>query len=218
MLHCQVLPAGKPFSEKFSITERRRLLRSIQNLLGLFASSHPPSALPHIIFLSGDVHYAEMMEIRCPLPLRSDLPQIYPILEITSSGMTHSVEKQIPFGLGSFFVENVLRTEHRIGSHAYSDLNFGKIEIDWSSTVPLVTAVIYDENGKERIRHKTSSLTLASQFEMDQTANLGTLCLNEETKNPWYHPFTMEVIRDGVVSTIVGSVILSAYYWWKRRR
>jgi alkaline phosphatase D len=85
-----------------------------------------------VIFISGDVHYGELSIER------SD--SLYPIHDLTSSGITQSWSK-------------VSGNGNRIGE-AVVDNNFGMIEIDWDAQ--LLWLVLTDAYGKERIRHKVA--------------------------------------------------------------
>ena len=85
-----------------------------------------------MVFISGDVHYGELSIER------SD--SLYPIHDLTSSGITQSWSKDSGNG-------------NRIGE-AVVDNNFGMIEIDWDAQ--LLWLVLTDAYGKERIRHKVA--------------------------------------------------------------
>ena len=86
-----------------------------------------------IVFISGDVHYAEISKF--------DHPDCYPLYDVTSSGITqtwHDVE------------ENT----NRIGE-AFRDNNFGVIEIDWEQEEPTVLMSVRDVHG-----HTVNSLAV----------------------------------------------------------
>jgi alkaline phosphatase D len=81
-----------------------------------------------VVFISGDVHYGELSVER------SD--SLYPIYDLTSSGITQSWSKVAP-------------NANRIGEPVI-DNNFGMIEIDWEArSLQLVLTDLY---GKERLR------------------------------------------------------------------
>lgn len=76
-----------------------------------------------VIFLSGDRHIHEISAIET-----ASIP--YPLVDITSSGLTHSWE--------SFSGE---RNPHRIGD-VFTGLGFGLLKIDWSEASPQVVLEI----------------------------------------------------------------------------
>lgn len=84
-----------------------------------------------VIFMSGDVHYAE-------LSCRRE-QGLYPIYDFTSSGLTRVDEVVAP-------------NEHRI-KEAIRERNFGMIEISWDPEHPTVKFIIYNEAGKERFSY-----------------------------------------------------------------
>lgn len=93
-----------------------------------------------VIFISGDVHYAEISQLE---------PEgQYPIYDITSSGITSTWD---------FATPNFNRIDGAIMEN-----NFGMIEIDWSQTDPELTFKIIDGKNKTRIerRVKLSELQL----------------------------------------------------------
>lgn len=76
-----------------------------------------------VIFVSGDVHYAELTKVQ--------MPGMYPIYDLTSSGITHH--------------ENAPYAENdpiRVGS-AWCQVNFGFITIDWNANPVAINLQIY---------------------------------------------------------------------------
>jgi alkaline phosphatase D len=94
-------------------TERKRLLAMLLKYRNNDAT----------VILSGDVHHAEVLD-----PLAADN---FPIVEVTSSGLTHSCQKNI-YGA---MCEPLLTTfrQHRSGPSYYLGRNFGTIVIDETS-------------------------------------------------------------------------------------
>ena len=84
-----------------------------------------------VVFISGDVHLAELSK-------RVE-PNLYPIYDLTSSGITQLEEVDIP---------NI----YRVGN-VNLDYNVGAIEIDWSQTDPEIFFKIYGVNGNETYNH-----------------------------------------------------------------
>ena len=109
----QILPEDRPFSEKFYPKSRAHLL----NLLHKY---------PHTkyLLLSGDVHWAETMTDPCSTDLLG-----YPLRELTSSGLTHSIEgmigKIIPPTLDFLFPDT-----YSIAADRYMKENYAIIDFD----------------------------------------------------------------------------------------
>lgn len=87
-----------------------------------------------LFFVSGDVHYGELSGI-------TDEPGLYPIYDLTSSGMTHLS------GPG----ENI----YRIGE-PFENLNYGIIDIDWSATPANVSLEVRNVKGEAVIQKLVS--------------------------------------------------------------
>lgn len=85
-----------------------------------------------VIFISGDVHYAEIS--------RMVEKGAYPIYDITASGITST---------WNFATPNINRVEGPIMEN-----HFGMIDIDWSQDDPLISMMIYDVNNRMRIDRK----------------------------------------------------------------
>lgn len=81
-----------------------------------------------VMLLSGDRHFSEIAEI--------DAGVGYPLLELTSSGMTH------PWADGP-------KEAHSNRLTAFGGVNFGLITVDWSQTDPLIRVAIHDVDGAE---------------------------------------------------------------------
>ena len=147
----QILSTDKIISEKWGVGERRYLLGELQQL------SSKVDTPPIVVLLSGDIHYAEILEMKCPYPLdNSELARrkhcsseeipYFPVVEATSSGLTHSVMKQLPFSKHLVpYLNKFVTTRHKI-DESYYDLNFGMIDIDWSASPLRLYANIYNES------------------------------------------------------------------------
>lgn len=83
-----------------------------------------------VLFLSGDVHYAEISQL--------DSPDLYPIYDITSSGITSTWKFATP-------------NDNRIAGPVMEN-HFGRIDIDWKQEDPLISIWIMDVSKKERIK------------------------------------------------------------------
>ncbi len=81
-----------------------------------------------VVFISGDVHWGEIS--------RLDASGLYPIYDVTSSGLTETWPSVDP-------------NRNRIGA-VVRENNFGLIDIDWSVDDPVVTLALYDVTGALR--------------------------------------------------------------------
>jgi alkaline phosphatase D len=91
-----------------------------------------------VIFISGDVHYAEISRI--------EQPDCYPIYDVTASGITSTWGFAAP-------------NENRIDGPVMEN-HFGVINIDWNSEDPAITMQIVDAKGQVRINRKIKSSDL----------------------------------------------------------
>jgi alkaline phosphatase D len=82
-----------------------------------------------IVFLSGDIHYAELSKYALNLP--------YPMWELTSSGLTE--EWRVP-------TPNANRA-----SEVIADANFGHVDIDWKGAATSLRCGITDHRGAKRL-------------------------------------------------------------------
>ncbi|MFQ6677674.1 MAG: alkaline phosphatase D family protein [Fidelibacterota bacterium] len=84
-----------------------------------------------ILFISGDVHYAEIS--------RLDFPDLYPIYDITSSGLSSTWDFATP-------------NKNRIKGPVM-DNNFGLLTIAFNGSHPNIKAEIWDVRGNQRIEY-----------------------------------------------------------------
>lgn len=114
----QILPEDRPFSEKFYPKSRAHLL----NLLHKYPQSK-------YLLLSGDVHFSELMTDPCSSDLLG-----YPLREVTSSGLTHSIEgligKIIGPSLDFFFPDTYSKTSDRYFRENYAIVDFDITDAD----------------------------------------------------------------------------------------
>ena len=90
-----------------------------------------------LLFLSGDVHYAEIS--------RLDEPGLYPMYDITSSGITSTWD---------FATPNKNRIEGPV-----MDNHFGLLTIEWKKD-PVIFMQIIDKNNNSRIEYKINASEL----------------------------------------------------------
>jgi alkaline phosphatase D len=122
----QLLPSQHPYGHWGNYPKSR------QRLLQLPASTKPKLT----VIISGDRHLAEISKLPDP-----DLE--YPLYEITSSGLTHHVD--LMYHIRSFFAPETSR--YRVGSLFYQK-NLGLMDIDWSSTSPVLSLQVRDQENR----------------------------------------------------------------------
>lgn len=83
-----------------------------------------------VLFISGDVHYAEISKLTSP--------GLYPLYDVTSSGITSTWDFATP-------------NDNRIDG-PIMDNNFGLLKINWELADPEITMHIIDAKGATRIR------------------------------------------------------------------
>lgn len=93
-----------------------------------------------VIFITGDVHYAEISKLT--------VPGCYPLYDVTASGITSTWDFATP-------------NENRIDGPVMEN-HFGLITVDWNQADPVVTFKIIDVNNNTRINRSIllSELTL----------------------------------------------------------
>lgn len=85
-----------------------------------------------VVFISGDVHWAEISKI--------EVENGYPLYDVTSSGITQEWSHIEP-------------NDNRVGD-AFPANNAGLIEIDWNQTEPIIHFKIIDVTGTEVLTHQ----------------------------------------------------------------
>lgn len=89
-----------------------------------------------VIFISGDVHYAELSKL--------NVEGCYPLYDVTSSGITSTWDFATP-------------NDNRLAGPVMEN-NYGLVTIDWAKQDPEITLQIYDVAKKKRIE---KTITLA---------------------------------------------------------
>lgn len=85
----------------------------------------------HLVFISGDVHYAEISKF--------EHPDTYPLYDVTASGLSQ---------IWRFAAPNRKRIEGPI-----MDNNFGLLTVNFSDQGPSVMAEVWDIRGNQRVEH-----------------------------------------------------------------
>ncbi|KAF7815311.1 PhoD-like phosphatase [Senna tora] len=101
-----------------------------------------------VFFVSGDVHFGEITRYDCALD--------YPLYDVTSSGLTQSVEDAVPPPLHflvrfvAWITPSTMRVKSpncRYRSCIYGKPNFGTIKIDWNSQPVTIKVEVKDKEG-----------------------------------------------------------------------
>lgn len=104
--------------------------RERQRLLDLIRDKRAEGA----VVISGDMHYADLS--------RWDVPGGYPLWDLTSSGLTEVWDIPTP-------------NARRVGA-VYAGINFGLLDLDFSTPVPTLQFSIRDLKGDTRLQHRLS--------------------------------------------------------------
>lgn len=138
----QMLPTDLPRMEYFNRFphEREKLLDMILN-----------SGASGVLLLSGDVHFGELNQVLCTND--EDSEDFVRLDEITSSGMTHSLEN---FRDGGLFARYAFRIWNAVLPFAFrpirheftGEFNFGTLVFDWQATPPVVSANVHNARGE----------------------------------------------------------------------
>lgn len=97
-----------------------------------------------VVFLSGDRHHAELSRLH--------LPGLYPIYDLTSSGINQSHRRKDS-------TRPPEANSHRLGDIHHGH-HFGMLNIDWQSPSPSLSLSIIDDQGKPAIFHRIALDTL----------------------------------------------------------
>jgi alkaline phosphatase D len=123
----------------------------VEDRFGVTEKWHPKSrerlyallvAVPNVVLLTGDVHMSEIMLNPCLQ---------YPLYEVTSSGMTHTVQTTFGF-MHNIFTHMLMPYTYNIG-HRVTVKNYALLTVDWSAADPLVTITIHDTYGAPQLSH-----------------------------------------------------------------
>jgi alkaline phosphatase D len=84
-----------------------------------------------IVFLTGDVHYAEISKL--------EVPGLYPIYDFTSSGLSSKWHFSTP---------NANRIEGPVLEN-----HFGLVTIDWKKKIPSIKMEVFDDTNNQRVEY-----------------------------------------------------------------
>jgi len=150
----QIIPNDKPIREKWANYPESR-----KRFFNLLEKVKPRG----VVLFSGDIHYTEINRKEC-------VGLGYPLIEFTSSGLTHCCEDDLPF-VCDILLSSIWKSQYQVGYYKF--LNFGTIEIDWKED-PQITLQAHDVNG---------TVVLSSSFKAGKPSQEG--CQVEDSVPLW---------------------------------
>ncbi|KAE9596249.1 hypothetical protein Lal_00048655 [Lupinus albus] len=149
-----------------------------------------------VFFISGDVHFGEITRYDCAVD--------YPLYDVTSSGVTQSVEGVVPPFLHflvrfvAWLTPSTMRVKGpdcRYKSCVYGQPNFGTIEIDWDSHPVVLKLKVRDKNGIAVTGINTSLVELhASNSEDIVKAGHSSRHCTLEVSLPWIVRYRLAIL------------------------
>ncbi|TVU29472.1 hypothetical protein EJB05_21038, partial [Eragrostis curvula] len=172
--------------------ERERLFRLIDS-----------SKRNGVIFISGDVHFGEIARFDCGAE--------YPLYDITSSGLTQSVENAVPavfrplmrfLALVTPTTMRVLSPNCRYKSCSYGQPNFGAIEIDWNAVPQQIKLELRDVQGHfvHRVEFPISELHPSEVYAAKKQAHGLQRYCTLETELPWLTRYKLALLFFGTTA------------------
>lgn len=170
--------------------------------------------VPGLIILSGDVHHAEISSTKATASMTTT--DGVEIVEVTSSGLTHSCDGPF-YGMLCSPILNAYAAHRSSGGNArdvdsppyYTGRNFGSIDIDWSTRTFRVS--VHDESG---------DLVLSTVRKMDVASNMSEEDVRNVSKcidgHMW--PYIRRVAAFHPAVIVVGCSCLLLYRSMSRRR
>ncbi|KAL6634682.1 hypothetical protein ACP70R_027353 [Stipagrostis hirtigluma subsp. patula] len=182
--------------------ERERLFRLIDS-----------SKRPGVLFISGDVHFGEIARFDCGAQ--------YPLYDITSSGLTQSVENSVPavfrplMRLLAFLTPTTMRVLSPYcwyKSCTCGQPNFGAIEIDWNAVPPRIKLELRDVEGHSVHSVEFPILELQPSYAhvtSKQERPFQRHC-TLETELPWITRYRLALLLFGTIAVFLIAVVLLA--------
>ncbi|EEC73508.1 hypothetical protein EE612_012139 [Oryza sativa] len=180
--------------------ERERLFRLIDS-----------SKRNGVFFISGDVHFGEISRYDCGAQ--------YPLYDITSSGLTQSVENSVPsvfqplMRLVALLTPTTLRVfspNCRYKSCTYGQPNFGAIEIDWNAVPPQIKLELRDVEGNSvgGVEFPISELDPSKAHAITKQGHSYQRHCALETELPWLVRHRLALLLFGTIAVLVIAVVL----------
>jgi len=182
--------------------ERERLYRLIES-----------SKRNGVIFISGDVHFGEIARFDCGVQ--------YPLYDVTSSGLTQSVDNSVP----TFFqpimrllavlaptTMRVLNPNCLYKSCTTGQPNFGAIEIDWNALPPRIKLELRDVEGRSvhSVEFPISELQPSGALAMKKQEHAFQRHCTLETELPWLTQYWLALLFFGTIAVFIIAVVLLA--------
>ncbi|ETV91430.1 hypothetical protein, variant 1 [Aphanomyces invadans] len=163
-------------------------------LLSLIQSSRASG----VILLSGDVHFAEINQVRCG--------DAYNLTEISSSGMTHAWKLMRGVIGPAFTLANMILPWHfRVDPHQYyGSYNFGDVAFDWSKSPPTAAASVYGKDGLLKLQQ----VVQADRYSGDGPVACGPIHAVYPTYFLFLRVFVVAVILAFIASVLVNAIVL----------
>ncbi|KAL9248882.1 hypothetical protein AKJ16_DCAP06466 [Drosera capensis] len=166
-----------------------------------------------MLFISGDVHYGEIARYDCATG--------YPLYDITSSGLTQSVEGTLPSPLRLVvrFLAWITPTTVRVKTHncrfkscTYGQPNFGAIRINWSASPVTLEVELRDAKGSAVIGVNMSLSDLqAGKLPLAQAGDFGKYWCTREADLPWIVRYRLAILVFNTLAVLLLMTIGIAY-------
>ncbi|KAF7084535.1 hypothetical protein CFC21_088128 [Triticum aestivum] len=164
-----------------------------------------------VLFISGDVHFGEIARFDCGAQ--------YPLYDITSSGLTQSVENSVPAVFQSVMrllawltptPMRVFSPNCRHKSCSYGQPNFGAIEIDWNAVTPRVKIELRDLQGNsvDGVEFPISELKPSNAHANKKGGHSFEAHCSLETELPWLVRHRLALLFFGTIAVFVIAVVL----------
>ncbi|CAL5021164.1 unnamed protein product [Urochloa decumbens] len=182
--------------------ERERLFRLIDS-----------SKRTGVIFISGDVHFGEIVRFDCGAQ--------YPLYDVTSSGLTQSVDNAVPAVFQPLMrllavltptTMRVLSPNCLYKSCTTGQPNFGAIEIDWNAVPPRIKLELRDGEGRtvHSVEFPISELQPSGAHAIKKQAHAYQRHCTLETELPWLTRYRLALLFFGIIAGFIIAVVLLA--------
>ncbi|XP_066318786.1 uncharacterized protein [Miscanthus floridulus] len=182
--------------------ERERLFRLIDS-----------SKRPGVIFISGDVHFGEITRFDCGAQ--------YPSYDVTSSGLTQSVDNAVPevfqplmrlLAVLTPTTMRVLSPNCLYKSCTTGQPNFGAIEIDWNAVPLQIKLELKDVEGRSvhSVEFPISELQFSDGHAIKRQPHTFQRHCTLETELPWLTRYRLALMLFVTIAVFVVAVVLLA--------
>ncbi|PWZ22950.1 hypothetical protein Zm00014a_039942 [Zea mays] len=182
--------------------ERERLFRLIDS-----------SKRPGVLFISGDVHFGEITRFDCGAQ--------YPSYDVTSSGLTQSVENSVPevfqplmrlLAILTPTTMRVLSPNCQYKSCTIGQPNFGAIEIDWNAVPPRIKLELRDVEGHSvhSVEFPISELQPSEAHAIKRQIHTFQRHCTLETELPWLTRYRLALMLFVIIAVFAVVVVMLA--------